>query len=202
MLQTIWRRYRAVKGIPSNKALSHLSRATSRLLTVHRQPWHPQPRSLFSVLTEGCLASLPFHFSCQKHKEMKFVVRLMFCFSAFPPPVLPGSSSIKVLSCGCPTRHRKPEPYNSMTSKYNAEMEPGLITEIGTVARCDQKTLIESFHCVTHTRYTNDKLHSHLEQCEKPFNNRNGLQEEEVRGHVYSIHFLPPLPRLQISTHL
>lgn len=56
---------------------------------------------------------------------MKFVVRLMFLPPAFPPPAMPGSS-IKVLSCGCPSGHRKPEPHNSMTSECGVEMEPTL----------------------------------------------------------------------------
>lgn len=80
----------------------------------------------------------------------------MFLPPACPPPAMPGSS-IKVLPSGCPTGHRKPEPYNLMTSECNAERwSLGLITQ-GT-ARSKVRSLnfqeghlLGFTHCVTHT---------------------------------------------------
>lgn len=70
-----------------------------------------------------------------------------------------------------------------------------LVTENGTTARSDQRTLTGSFHCVTYTWCSWYIMHSQLKQGEKPFNNRNVMYKEvcSKRDLFHSFSSCPPM---------
>ena len=124
----------------------------TRLLGFNRQLCnHNQGACFQSLLETALLSSLTsFQFLVSETQGNKIHGEIDVFSLALPPPAMPGSS-IKVPSCGCPTGHRKPGPYNLMTSDCNAvRWSGGLVTQ-GTALKQGQAAKLSR---TTFTRFS------------------------------------------------
>lgn len=116
--------YRSLKVTCSNKAscLGILPSVTRQTPWTQEQRCAPTIKELVFNPTAPWSRSTSSQFLASQTQGNKIHSYTDVSSPALLPPAMPGSS-IQVLSCGCPTGHWEPGPYNLMTYDCNAEME-------------------------------------------------------------------------------